>query len=213
MNANLISKKSIFSITCCNFILFYFIFFIDSNTAYSQKVISDTMVQWSPTPLKWPNFTILPDTANTGSLVAYTVTKFFYLKRNVRQHGKEFLDVKIINNFWKTKSWVKKSYMNDTILLKHEQGHFDISEIYARRLIKKLASVYLPPDYLKELIRISDDNYALIQQAHLNYDKATDHGSNRFMQEIWNRKIQEELEELIQYSKKQVLIRLKTKLP
>ena len=38
----------------------------------------------------------------------------------------------ITNKFIKDKSWIKPKFKNDTVLI-HEQGHFDIEEIYARK--------------------------------------------------------------------------------
>ena len=57
------------------------------------------------------------------------------------------IDVRLVNKNGKTtftiyagmdqnNSWIKNS--NDSVTLKHEQGHFDICEIYARTLRKEL---------------------------------------------------------------------------
>lgn len=50
-----------------------------------------------------------------------------------------------------------------------------------------------PLDNMKDLVRLSNEPYKLIQQAQLDYDRETNHGSNLFFQKIWNRKIREEL--------------------
>lgn len=91
-------------------------------------------------------------------------------------------------------SWVKEP---TDALLHHEQGHFDITEIHARKLRKFFDEHPDPCRLGKSGIdhaakAIIDDSYAM-QNA---YDAATHHGENTRAQKEWLSKIADLLDEL-----------------
>ncbi|HTB12745.1 MAG TPA: hypothetical protein VK752_14285 [Bryobacteraceae bacterium] len=47
------------------------------------------------------------------------------------------LDIRVAAEFYKTSSWVKAG-RRSAELLRHEQGHFDITELYARKMRKAI---------------------------------------------------------------------------
>ena len=92
--------------------------------------------------------------------------------------------------FYPKTSWKKKKSINDHIL-KHEQGHFDLTEYYARLLrkgvseleFKKFSTIdaqinKLFKKYSKEADKIQDD-----------YDEETNHSIDKEEQTRWNKKI------------------------
>lgn len=97
----------------------------------------------------------------------------------------------VTNVFYKGKSWM---VIRKPSVLNHEQGHFDISEIYARRLRKEIEILMdkgvedevtfrqLFNKYLQELKEFQDA-----------YDSETHHGSIDTKQIHWDRKIEKEL--------------------
>ncbi len=90
-------------------------------------------------------------------------------------------------------SWIKNQ--NDSVALAHEQGHFDICEIYARILrrdIQKTKSL----DEAKQLFD------KIVVEEELEQDKFDDDNSSTLVgiTDLWKKKILKRLAELDQYS-------------
>ncbi|RYZ20709.1 MAG: DUF922 domain-containing protein [Chitinophagaceae bacterium] len=96
-------------------------------------------------------------------------------------------------NFSKAKSW---GLMRTDYILAHEQGHFDITEISARRLHQALASyTYNRRTYKQDLTRIYNSVVQLKEQLQEQYDHETDHSRNRAVQGEWLERIEKMLDE------------------
>lgn len=91
-------------------------------------------------------------------------------------------------------SWVRKGGTSGALLL-HEQGHFDIAEIFCRDLRAKLKAVSLNlenVEYYMELFLAEElDNMRAYQN---DYDRDTAHGTDRDQQVYWTNMIRRELE-------------------
>lgn len=101
----------------------------------------------------------------------------------------------------KSKSWMID---NSIYVLKHEKGHFDIGEIYARILRKSILSV--KKSIKPANIKIIDSLYYTIGEQMLleqrKYDTATSIlGRNREAQSAWNLSIQRRLDSLDGYKR------------
>ncbi len=95
-------------------------------------------------------------------------------------------------------SWVKDP---TPTLLKHEQAHFDITEIHARKLRKFFAEHPNPCRLGRSGIdkaskKIIKESYDLQN----TYDESTNHGENRRMQKEWLVKIDNMLDALSDYA-------------
>jgi hypothetical protein len=95
-------------------------------------------------------------------------------------------------------SWVKDPTQE---LLSHEQGHFDITEIHARKLRKYLTELGNPCRLGKTNIdKVARGIMDASQQMQNTYDEATNHGENDRMQKQWLTKINEELVALEEFA-------------
>lgn len=85
----------------------------------------------------------------------------------------------------------------DEMSLRHEQLHFDLTEVAARRLYPRLLELSGEGDSRQ---RAEADLYAKIRRLHAaavreqdelqrSYDRETDHGRATLMQRRWNRKV------------------------
>jgi len=103
--------------------------------------------------------------------------------------------------FFRTKSTTKKD--NSPYILEHEQGHFDIGEIFARKLRKHILSI-------KGMV--NSHNYSMldsIQHLYLNllsdeqdrYDKETEHSNDTVQQRLWVLRIRNTLDSFKAYSR------------
>ena len=103
------------------------------------------------------------------------------------------VDVKVISYFYPQLSWKKNTNESNAALLAHEQLHWDISELYARKL-RAAFSKYVPQkDPKKEIDFIFRKFEKDRQQLQSTYDLETNHGLIKDLQEIWSIKIKEEL--------------------
>lgn len=94
--------------------------------------------------------------------------------------------------FAKKKSWKKETVTGR--MLQHEQGHFDITEIFARKLRQRVNAMSHERAYFEQNIAavvagILKEKDAFQRQ----YDTQTDYGTNLMAQQAWLRKIAGEL--------------------
>lgn len=87
-------------------------------------------------------------------------------------------------------------------VLKHEQIHFDISEVYARTLRKRITET----DFKKiknaslEINKLYQRTLNELLKEETKYDADTEHGINSAKQKVWNEDITQRLKELDTYS-------------
>lgn len=97
--------------------------------------------------------------------------------------------------FVKDKSWVKEDPTD--LLLKHEQGHFDIAEIYTRKLRKELGQMKFNPKTIEaEVGKIYNRLMKESHERQRKYDKETDHSKIKEKQAEWDIIIAKELKAL-----------------
>jgi len=94
-------------------------------------------------------------------------------------------------------SWVDRSRQNSAIL-SHEQGHFDLNEVYRRKLQAALAPLTAEggtADAAKQALQALIDTASqkiLSLRAHTqaSYDQETCHGTDLQVQAAWNKRIE-----------------------
>lgn len=110
-----------------------------------------------------------------------------------------------------TNSWVNKKLASDFIL-KHEQGHFDINEIFARKLRKALSEAkYTRTNVTAKFRDIQSKYFALLNKEQELYDKETEHSIKTEKQLKWNEKIESQLKELESYNNSTIHVALSKK--
>ncbi len=181
------------------------IVFFKVTETYSQNLKdlsgkeSDTLIIWTKDrKLNWSDFQSKKGTINFEGAQSATSTMLipFLSKDNIYYY-------KILAGFFKNKSWVDSVYTEDFIL-KHEQIHFDIAELFARKMRKEVNNlklkdeILLPADY-----RLIHDKFYILYKDYQNeYDLETDHAKIYKMQKKWEEKVAKELDELEEYSLK-----------
>ncbi|MGI8893024.1 MAG: DUF922 domain-containing protein [Bacteroidia bacterium] len=108
--------------------------------------------------------------------------------------------VSIVTMFDTQKSWFSKEEIGNDFVLKHEQGHFDIAEIHARRLRKTIAlSKFNNKNVFDKVSAMYKEANKKLHQDQQLYDKETDHSIKFENQLTWNEKILLELLSLEEY--------------
>jgi len=166
--------------------LFLLTAFIFPLFLLSQR--EDDHIKWNENrKLTWDDFKAEP--LKMGSTVAITSTHlgFSYSFAN----GK--ITYKIDCWFDKRKSW---GLVKNDWILKHEQGHFDIAEIFARQLYKSVSEYqYSKTTFQTDLNAIYKSVVERKEKYQQQYDAETDHSRNKTKQEEWLKKIETDLKE------------------
>lgn len=176
---------------------------IETDYKRVQGNTSDSLLLWSDSfGLSWDDFQGIPDSESKYKALTYV---------QIGLHSKQFDDsivVDVPTYFYKKLSWSKS--LNNSTLLGHEQLHFDIGELMARK-IRKEYSMYELTDFeiaYKELKRIYRRHFGdEFDRYHRNYDEQTEHGTISSMQKEWELKIAKELKALEAYSSTGVTIK------
>jgi hypothetical protein len=154
--------------------------------------IQHCFITWNQNrPLKFEDFKYTPQKEQEYS--ALTASKLYF------DHtiNNDSIKYNIYYYFMCDSSWI---CCHDSILLAHEQGHFDISEIYARMLRKKtieLINKYSSLDSIQYYIN------SLFESIDIDdvYDTETNHGTITTENERWKNKIDKMLDSLKDYDK------------
>lgn len=109
--------------------------------------------------------------------------------------GSNPVEVFVYNSFSRVDSWVRPG-VNDMVVLQHEQGHFDLCELYTRRFRERLSKIKVTGKTMKTVL---PGMYNKLQQEYIerqqDYERDTRHGIDDIQQRRWQRIIAEELEE------------------
>lgn len=160
---------------------------------------NDTILWSSEYKLKWADFQSSPDKKSPFSALSHCL--FDYKSVPTFENQMMVLNIRIFACFAKKGSWVQSDKKQD-ILLSHEQLHFDICELYVRRLRKKISETkfnLLHSDVqFKELF---DEAWKSYQDAQNRYDEESEHGLVDEYQKSWATQVRIELDELKEFAK------------
>jgi predicted secreted Zn-dependent protease len=79
-------------------------------------------------------------------------------------------------------------------LLAHEQLHFDIAEVFARKLRLKLSQLsYSPENYQEKMDGVFEKILAEMEEIHDRYDRETEHGLDEKAQQKWAQMVEKKL--------------------
>ncbi|MBZ9632530.1 DUF922 domain-containing protein [Salegentibacter sp. LM13S] len=158
----------------------------------------DERVSWNADkPLNWSDFKAspkkhLPYKANTNSGLSFSWS-------STESNSGIELNYEVGSNFYPNRSWVKEIEEVD-YLLAHEQLHFDITELHARKLRKALESYEPNGKMKKELDSIYSETEKQRRQMQTHFDKETNHSINKEAEFEWRQFLKQELDKLKNYS-------------
>lgn len=135
------------------------------------------------------------DRPTDGKYQAFTWTILSY-KYNFVKSNQEQMNIRFVVS---SKADTAQSYFesarrlkNDTLLLKHEQGHADIVYIYAVRLKEIFRQTpFYKRNYKTEIDGIFKVLFANMRAEQARYDLETNHSKNRVEQKKWNEYFEE----------------------
>lgn len=148
----------------------------------------EVRMEWSANrKLNWADYQGTPD-PTVGA--AASTTTYLAIEYEI-ENGK--LLYYISSTFSPARSWVR--HRTDRVLT-HEQGHFDIAEIFARKLHQRMLDYQFNKNTFREVL---GNMYNTIQaekdQLQNQYDRETNHSINEELQKAWEEKIKLQLKE------------------
>jgi len=152
----------------------------------------NNLIHWnSGRKLSWKDFQAQPDKNSTNAALTNSSIniEFGYSSKGLKYNIKCRFDQNL--------SWgrIKNDY-----ILAHEQGHFDIAEIHARKLNKAMKSYKFDNRTVgKDVNKIYDTVMKNHHAFQSQYDGETNYSRDAAQQNHWKIKIEQILEELNEY--------------
>ncbi len=148
-------------------------------------------VLWSAdVQLKWADFKGQPD--RTSPVAAVTASGISYEFSSLERNGHYEVDYTVSTFFYPEQSWYKPEVC-DALILSHEQLHFDISELFARKMRKRMAETQFTKNVKAEVKAIYRDVLKELARFQKRYDQETNFSRNREAQIKWNQEVKEAL--------------------
>ncbi|HTR20698.1 MAG TPA: DUF922 domain-containing protein [Gemmatimonadales bacterium] len=164
----------------------------------------DAAIPWSPGRLlAWNDFAGTPPQPDTRE-AARTTTVLYYAWR-CRGAATSSFEFAAIAGFVPRDSWVRPGIPADTAnaarVLRHEQTHFDLAEVYARRMRQRLETVSHPCARTNaELESVAGQLVRDEADAQRRYDAETDHSLVVARQAEWEQQVANDLASLSRYA-------------
>lgn len=144
--------------------------------------------------LTWADFQGPPDVRSSAAALSSYVTSF-----DTECAGTVFVP-RIVSRFLPKLSWVKSQHLlqrDSANTLRHEQTHFDLSEVQARRARQELLALPSPcalsDDGFDRMFKRFGQRDGDIQQ---QYDRETAHGTDYRRQNEWQLRVEDWLRTL-----------------
>lgn len=123
--------------------------------------------------------------ATTASSISYQFSTF-------EKDGQLYADFKVGCEFYPKKSWYRPE-LCDSVILSHEQLHFDIAELYARKMRKRLAETKFTKNIREEVKAVYKNVLKELYIFQNKYDHETNFSRDLEEQQLWNKTIGEAL--------------------
>jgi len=171
------------------------LFWLLSNFVFSQSQFeNDSILVWNKNrKICWEDFMVDNELDFENNFHAAVSTNIIIFPKAVRKFG----DFKFIAVLYKKKSWA--AFKSD-ILLEHEQLHFNITELFARKLRKFFSdekNYFLTNPIECQAVYNSIMNELILFQNL--YDEETKFGTFESKQKEWNLKVYDLLEMYKEY--------------
>ena len=147
----------------------------------------ENAVEWTPeVELKWNDF---KGTPNEQSIIAaVTASGISYTFNALERDGYYEVDYTVNTFFYPDQSWYRPQ-MCDELVLSHENLHFDITELFARKMRKEMDQTHFTENVRAEIKAIYNRILKELAAFQQRYDTETDFSRNRGAQLRWNQEM------------------------
>lgn len=160
-------------------------------TAVKGNCQEENAIKWDPDHrLSWSEFKAQPP--KDSPVAAITASGIAYRFSAMESRGKMEVDCTIDAFFYPESSWYRPETANE-IILSHEQLHFDISELFARKMRARVEGYAFSSNVKAEMNGIYEQILREMRAFQKSYDDETNFSREVEMQLEWNKIISKEL--------------------
>lgn len=158
----------------------------------------DNSILWSETSrLEWSDFKGNPDLFIDAVALTASGLSSDLSAKTTKTKLIEF-EVIVEARFYPDQSWYKKEFAN-SLVLAHEQLHFDITELHARKLRQRIDHAELTINIKKEISKLSEIVNKELKVMQKQYDRETSYSRNIETQIRWHKFVRTKLNRLSKY--------------
>jgi predicted secreted Zn-dependent protease len=172
---------------------FLFTFLLLTFSAIRAQDPGEDILTWNAArKLTWSDYKAKP---NPNSDASATTRTYLAIDYHISTDNFSYT---IRSSFSRSFSWGRDK---TDYILSHEQGHFDLAEVFARKLHKRMSEYRFDKrTFQKELKKIYDEVATEKAATQEQYDRETRHSIDTEKQAEWLKKISRMLEELKDYA-------------
>jgi len=148
--------------------------------------------------LTWSDFKGVPNQQVDAVAVTASGITFGYGIQSSSTRGITGFKTEVFAHFYPEKSWCKKEDINDYIL-KHEQLHFDVTELNVRYLREKISKLKVNKDIASVLDAYHKTANVELEKMQKQYDSDSNYSIDPEGQAKWNAFVKSELQRLEVY--------------
>lgn len=148
--------------------------------------------------LSWSDFKAEPPVTDSAAAVTASGITFGFSIRQTDKNQVVSFTSDVHAHFYPEQSWYKIEVADDHIL-GHEQLHFDITELYARKFRYRISQLNVSNSIRKQLKKIHNDINKELSQLQNKYDDETDYSRNYESQAKWRIFIEAQLEKFSKF--------------
>ena len=162
-----------------------------STLGFNNSQDYETVAWSSENKLTWKDFK--GKAPSNDRAAATTASGISYQFSTLGSNGEIEIDYEVSTFFYPNKSWYQP-HLCDSVILSHEQLHFDISELFARKMRNRLATSKFTQNVKAEVKQIYREILEELEDFQNCYDDQTNFSRDLEQQLLWNAKIAEALE-------------------
>ena len=148
--------------------------------------------------LHWTDFKGIPDTRDDAVAITVSGITFRFSITETDAHEVVQFSTEVFAHFYPEESWCKIDQAN-THILEHEQLHFDITALYARKFRYRISQLKVSNGIKSQLKHIHKAINIELAQMQNKYDDETDYSRNFQFQAKWKTYIEAELLKYTEY--------------
>lgn len=147
--------------------------------------------------LEWSDFRGNPDVNSVAAAITASGIIFDFSARTTSTRIVGFTAT-VEAHFYPNQSWYHKNHVNN-IVLAHEQLHFDITELHARKLRKQIDEAHFSLNIKNEISKLHSNINKELKEFQKKYDSESDFSRSVETQKAWQVFVEQELVKLTKY--------------
>jgi len=172
--------------------IYLFLFFISFQPSEEEYIL------WNENHrLEWNDFKGAPIINGDAAAITASGLTFSFSARTTSTRLVDFTAI-VEAHFYPNQSWYIKEHVNN-IVLAHEQLHFDITELHARKLRKQIDEANFSVNIKKEISKLHTNINKELKEFQKKYDTETNYSRSIETQKEWQIFVNQELKKLSKY--------------